>query len=73
MATRVVTVNGILDERVGLDLECLDRIHLNGWVPSLQVPGQRRDGQLLDPAGCRCVRFFSPAILKRIGLRCRGR
>lgn len=40
MATRVVGVNDILDGHVGLDLECFDRIYLNGWVPSLQVPGQ---------------------------------
>jgi hypothetical protein len=40
MATRVVTVNDILDGHVGLDLECFDRIYLNGWVPNLQVPGQ---------------------------------
>jgi hypothetical protein len=29
MATRVVTVNDILDGHVGLDLECFDRIYLN--------------------------------------------
>jgi len=40
VATRVVTVNDILDGHVGLDLECFDRIYLNGWVPNLQVPGQ---------------------------------
>ena len=40
MATRVVTVNDILDGHVGLDLECFDRIYLNGWVPNLQVSGQ---------------------------------
>ncbi len=40
MATRVVTVNDILDGDVGLELECFDRIYLNGWVPTLQVPGQ---------------------------------
>ena len=40
MATRVVTVNDILDGHVGLDLECFDRIYLNWWVPNLQVPGQ---------------------------------
>jgi hypothetical protein len=39
MATRVITVNDILDGHVGLDLECLDRIYLNGWVPNLQLPG----------------------------------
>jgi hypothetical protein len=40
MASRVVTVNDVLDGHVGLDLECFDRIYLNGWVPNLQVPGQ---------------------------------
>src|ERR1700687_2827217 len=35
-----VTVNDVLDEHVGLDLECLDRIYLNGYVPNLQVAGQ---------------------------------
>jgi hypothetical protein len=39
MATRVITVNDILDGYVGLDLECFDRIYLNGWVPTLQLPG----------------------------------
>ncbi|HZD15327.1 MAG TPA: hypothetical protein VE196_09425 [Pseudonocardiaceae bacterium] len=67
MATRVVTVNEILDGHVGLDLECFDRIYLNGWVHSLQVSGQ-------------VVNFLthhlgfpipSPAILERIGLRFR--
>jgi hypothetical protein len=27
MATRVVTVNDVLDGHVGLDLECFDRIY----------------------------------------------
>ena len=67
MATRVVTVNDILDGHVGLDLECFDRIYLNGWVPNLQVPGQ-------------VVNFLtrhlgfpipSPAILEKVGLRFR--
>jgi hypothetical protein len=40
MASRVVTVNDVLDGHVGLDLECLDRIYLNGYVPNLQVGGQ---------------------------------
>jgi hypothetical protein len=40
MASRVVTVNDVLDGHVGLDLECLDRIYLNGYVPNLQVAGQ---------------------------------
>src|SRR6476469_9639730 len=36
----VVTINDVLDGHVGLDVECLDRIYLNGYVPNLQVSGQ---------------------------------
>ena len=45
MATRVVTVNDILDGHVGLDLECFDRIYLNGWVPNLRDDGGDVDGR----------------------------
>lgn len=64
MATRVVTVNDVLEGHVGLDLECFDRIYLNGWVPTLQVPGQVVSfltGHLGFP-------IPSPAVLERIGL-----
>ena len=30
----------ILKEHVTLDIECIDRIYLNGYIPNLQVPGQ---------------------------------
>ena len=68
MARRPVTVTDILDGHVGLDLECFDRIYLNGWVHNLQVSGQ-------------VVNFLthhlgfpipSPAILEKIGLRFRN-
>jgi hypothetical protein len=36
----VVTLTDVLDGHVVLDLECLDRIYLNGYVPTLQVGGQ---------------------------------
>jgi hypothetical protein len=58
-----VTVNDVLDGHVVLDLECMDRIYLNGYVPNLQVGGQ-------------VVSFLtahlgypipSPAILEKIG------
>src|SRR5438045_3432533 len=58
-----VTVNDVLDGHVALDLECLDRIYLNGYVPNLQVAGQ-------------VVSFMtahlgypipSPAIMEKIG------
>ena len=35
MAT--VTVYELLEGHVGLDIECLDRIYLNGYVPNLRV------------------------------------
>ncbi|CAN5764810.1 hypothetical protein BH20ACT6_BH20ACT6_10290 [soil metagenome] len=67
MVTRPVTVNDVLDGHVALDLECLDRIYLNGYVPNLQVPGQvvvfltRHLGFPIP----------SPAIFDRIGGRFR--
>ncbi len=67
MATRVVTVNDILDGHVGLDLECFDRIYLNGWVPNLQVSGQVVSF-LTQHLG---FPIPSPAILEKIGLRFR--
>ena len=36
----VVNVNDVLDGHVALDLDCLDRIYLNAYVPNLQVGGQ---------------------------------
>src|SRR4051812_5180869 len=35
-----VTVNDVLDGHVVLDLECLDRVYLNAYLPNLQVGGQ---------------------------------
>ena len=61
--TAALTVNDVLDGQVGLDVECLDRIYLNGYVPNLQVGGQ-------------VVSFMtahlgypipSPAIMEKIG------
>lgn len=40
MATRVVTVDGILDRHVGLAVECFDRIYLNWWVPTCRYPAR---------------------------------
>ena len=40
MGARVVTVNEVLGEHVKLDIECLDRIYLNAYVPILQSSGQ---------------------------------
>ena len=37
---RVMTANDVLDGHVALDIECLDRIHLNVYVPILQTSSQ---------------------------------
>ena len=59
----VGNVNELLDGHVVLDLECLDRVYLNAYVPKLQVSGQ-------------VVTFFSqhrnqpiasPALIQKMG------
>jgi hypothetical protein len=63
----VVNINDVLDGHTVLDVECLDRLYLNVYVPNLQVGGQ-------------VVRFLhdhlgneipSPALFKPIGDRFR--
>ena len=59
----VVTVNDVVDGHVALDVECLDRIYLNGYVPNLQVAGQVvsfMTAHLGNP-------IPSPAIMEKIG------
>jgi hypothetical protein len=36
----MVNVNEILRDHITLSVDCLDRIYLNGYIPTLQVPGQ---------------------------------
>ena len=58
-----VTINDVLDGHVVLDIECLDRIYVNGYVPNLQVGGQVVSfltAHLGNP-------IPSPAILEKIG------
>ena len=58
-----VTINDVLDGHVVLDVECLDRIYLNGYVPNLQVGGQVvsfMTAHLGNP-------IPSPAIMEKIG------
>jgi hypothetical protein len=40
VAARAVTLADILDGHTVLDIECLDRIYLNGYVPGLMSGGQ---------------------------------
>jgi hypothetical protein len=68
MASRVVTVNELLDGRVALDIECLDRIYLNAYVPILQSSGQVV-AFLTQHLG---YPFPSPALFNKIGQRFRA-
>ena len=62
MAKRPVTTVDVLDGHVSLDLECLDRIYLNGYVPNLQV-----GGQVVQFLAVRGFPIPSPAVVGRIG------
>jgi hypothetical protein len=66
MGTRLLTVNDILKDHVTLDVECLDRVYLNGYVPNLQVGGQVV--QFLTKQG---LPIPSPALIGKIGDRFR--
>jgi hypothetical protein len=67
LVARVVTVNDVLDGHVVLDIECLDRIYLNAYVPILQTSSQAvafLSGHLGFP-------FPSPVLFRQIGDRFR--
>lgn len=51
-------LNELLRDHVTLDIECLDRLYLNGYVPTLQV-----GGQLVQFLHHRGWKIPSPAIL----------
>src|SRR5215211_6758698 len=36
----MVTINELMRDQVTLEIECLDRLYLNGYVPTLQTSGQ---------------------------------
>jgi hypothetical protein len=63
----VVNINDVLDGHVALDLDCLDRIYLNAYVPNLQVGGQVVTF-LTQHLGNEVP---SPVLFKRIGDRFR--
>jgi hypothetical protein len=67
-AARPVTVSDLLTGHVGLDLECLDRIYLNAYVPILQSSGQVV-AFLTQHLG---YPLPSPALFDRIGRRFRA-
>jgi hypothetical protein len=65
--THIVTAGELLDGHTALDIECLDRIYLNAYVPILQSSGQvvafmtRHLGKPIP----------SPALMEHIGTRFR--
>src|SRR5215468_7906162 len=61
--SRVVTASEVLDGHVVLDIECLDRVYLNAYVPILQSSGQvvAFMTQYLD------MPIPSPALLEKKG------
>jgi hypothetical protein len=67
MGARVVTVNEVLGEHVALDIECLDRVYLNAYVPVLQSSGQVV-AFMTQHLG---LPIPSPAIFDKIGQRFR--
>jgi len=67
LVATVTNINDVLDGHVGLDVECVDRLYLNAYVPTLQVPGQVAKF-LHDHLG---YPLPSPAVFEKIGNRFR--
>ncbi len=65
--TTVTNINDVLDGHVALDVDCVDRLYLNAYVPNLQVGGQV-DRFCKDHLG---QPIASPAVIQRIGNRFR--
>ena len=63
----VTNINDVLDGHVSLDLDCVDRVYLNAYVPTLQVGGQV-NRFLHDHLGQPVA---SPAVVEKIGNRFR--
>ena len=61
--SHVVTAGELLDGQVVLDIECLDRIYLSGFVNSLQTPG----GVVYFLHNHRGFPVTSPAVFAQIG------
>ena len=57
----MTNINDILKEHVTLDIECIDRLYLNGYIPRLQT-----GGQLVSFLWQRGYEIPSPAILGKL-------
>ena len=61
----VVNINEVLDGHVSLEVDCVDRLYLNAYVPNLQVGGQVErfcKEHLGQP-------IASPAVIEKLGTR----
>ena len=58
----MTNVDDLLRDHVTLTVECLDRIYLNGYIPTLQMPGQLVNFLISH----RGNKIPSPALLGRI-------
>ena len=67
VASGVININEVLDGHVGLELDCLDRIYLNAYVPRLQTSGQ----VAVFMTDHLRLPFPSPAIFEKISNRFR--
>jgi hypothetical protein len=56
-----VDINEILKDHVTLDIQCIDRIYLNGYIPTMQT-----SGQLVNFLRHRGYNIPSPAILSKM-------
>lgn len=56
----MTNINEILKEHVTLDIECIDRIYLNGYIPTMQM-----GGQLVKFIQQRGYEIPSPAVLRQ--------
>lgn len=69
--SHVVTVPELLDGHTVLDIECLDRIYLNGYVPKLQAGGQvvtfLHDHRGMPIAPRQCSSRSAPVFRQAVG------
>lgn len=64
----VTNINDVLEGHVALEIECIDRLYLNAYVPNLQVGGQ----VVRFLSAHRGYEIPSPALLGPIGNRFRA-
>jgi len=67
MGQRIVTVDEVLGGHMVLDIECLDRVYLNAYVPILQSSGQVIAFMTQDLG----MPIPSPALMEKISTRFR--